>query len=155
MLAQIVTDATQSYQYNKAAESTKTAVAAQYQSWFPDERLNPRTQLKTQMDPKLRSDSQSSSHMALLARISPIIKQSTVQAQSLLMQPSSLSFTLIAPNRDSLDKLTSTLVTQGVTAKLDRVNSNDNGQFTGQMTIDISEDNDPAESSTSQTQTKS
>lgn len=155
LVLQIVTDATQSYQYNKAAESTKTAVAAQYQSWFPDERLNPRTQLKTQMDPKLRSDSQSSSHMALLARISPIIKQSTVQAQSLLMQPSSLSFTLTAPNRDSLDKLTSTLVTQGVTAKLDRVNSNDNGQFTGQMTIDISEDNDPAESSTSQTQTKS
>ena len=155
LVLQIVTDATQSYQYDKAAASTKTAVAAQYQSWFPDERLNPRTQLKRQMESKLRSDSQSSSHMALLARISPIIKQSTVQAQSLLMQPSSLSFTLTAPNRDSLDKLTSTLVTQGVTAKLDRVNSNDDGQFTGQMTIEVAEDSSPKASNTSQRQAES
>ena len=60
---------------------------------------------------QLRTDSQAqSAHMTVLARISPLIKQSSPTAQS-LMQPSSLSFTLIAPNRSSLDEF-ATLVTQ-------------------------------------------
>jgi len=78
--------------------------------------------------------------MAVLARISPLIKQSSMQAQALVMQPSALSFTLISPDRGSLDQFTSTLVAQGLTANLERVNSNEQGQFSGQITVNIMED---------------
>lgn len=146
LVLQIATDGVQSYQYHQATAVTKTAIASQYQSWFPDERLNPRTNLKTQMAPKLGADGQASPHMAVLARISPLIKQSSLNAQSLIMQPSALSFTLIAPDRDSLDKFANTLFTQGLTAKLEGVNSNEQGQFSGQITVSISEDDAPPES---------
>ena len=140
LVLQIATDGVQSYQYHQATAATKTAIASQYQSWFPDERLNPRTNLKTQMAPKLGANGQASPHMAVLARISPLIKQSSLNAQSLIMQPSALSFTLIAPDRDSLDKFANTLFTQGLTAKLERVNSNEQGQFSGQITVDVNEE---------------
>jgi len=138
---QIATDGVQSYRYNEAAAATKIVVADQYQSWFPNEPLSTRTKLQVQLQPKLRSDSQApASHMAVLARISPLIKQSSMQAQALVMQPSALSFTLIAPDRGSLDQFTSTLVAQGLTANLERVNSNEQGQFSGQITVNIMED---------------
>ena len=146
LVLQIVTDGVQSYQYHQATAATKTAIASQYQSWFPDERLNPRTNLKTQMASKLSANGQASPHMAVLARISPLIKQSSLNAQSLIMQPSALSFTLIAPDRDSLDKFANTLFTQGLTAKLERVNSNEQGQFSGQITVSINEDDAAPES---------
>ncbi len=143
---QIAADALQVYRYNAAAAVTQTAVATQYQSWFPDERLNTsRTKLQVQMQPKLRSDSQeSASHLAILARISPLIKQSSLHAQALAMEPSSLSFTLIAPDRDSLDQFANTLTTQGIAATLERVNSNEQGQFSGQITVDIADDTSAA-----------
>ena len=141
LVLQIATDGVQSYRYNEAAAATKIAVADQYQSWFPNEPLSTRTKLQVQLQPKLRSDSQApASHMAVLARISPLIKQSSMQAQALVMQPSALSFTLIAPDRGSLDQFTSTLVAQGLTANLERVNSNEQGQFSGQITVNIMED---------------
>ncbi len=151
IVLQIATDGLQMYRYNAAATETQTAVAAQYQSWFPDERLNSRNKLQTQMQPKLRSDSrESASHLAILARISPLIKQSSLQAQALVMQPTALSFTLIAPDRSSLDKFASTLSAQGLTANLERVNSNEQGQFSGQITVNIvdekSANDSPAES---------
>lgn len=138
LVLQIVTDSVQWYRYQQAATSTQTAIAAQYQSWFPNEPLNPRTKLQTQLQPKLRSDSQnSSSHLAMLARISPLIKQSSLQAQALVMQPTALSFTLIAADRNSLDQFTNTLLDQGIAATLERVNSNEQGQFSGQITVNI------------------
>jgi general secretion pathway protein L len=140
LVLQIATDGVQFYQYNQATMATKTAITNQYQSWFPDERLNPRTNLTTQMAPKLGTNGQASPHIAVLSRISPLIKQSSLKAQSLVMQPSALSFTLIAPDRDSLDKFTNTLFTQGLTAKLERVNSNEQGQFSGQITVSINEE---------------
>ena len=151
LVLQIATDGLQVYRYNAAATETQTAVAAQYQSWFPDERLNARNKLQTQMQPKLRSDSrESASHLAILARISPLIKQSSLQAQALVMQPTALSFTLIASDRSSLDQFASTLSAQGLTANLERVNSNEQGQFSGQITVNIvdekSANNSPAES---------
>lgn len=140
LVLQIATDGAQWYRYNQAAEATQTAIAAQYQSWFAGERLNPNTQLRTQTEPKLRTDAQAQApHMAALSRISPLIKQSSLQAKALIMGPSSLSFTLIAPERSSLDQFTSTLVEQGLSASLERVNSNEQGQFSGQMTIDVIE----------------
>ena len=142
LVLQMATDAVQWYQYNEAAAQTKTEIAAQYQSWFPNEPLSSRTKLQVQLQPKLRSDSQASaSHMAVLSRISPLIKQSSLTAQTLVMQPSMLSFTLIAPNRDSLDQFTSTLVAQGLAAKLEQVNGNEQGQFSGQITVSIIENN--------------
>ena len=142
LVLQMATDAVQWYQYNEAAAQTKTEIAAQYQSWFPNETLSARTKLQVQLQPKLRNDSQASaSHMAVLSRISPLIKQSSLTAQALVMQPSALSFTLIAPNRDSLDQFTSTLVAQGLAAKLEQVNGNEQGQFSGQITVSIIENN--------------
>ena len=90
----------------------------------------------------MRSDSQApASHMAVLSRISPLIKQSSLKAQALVMQPSALSFTLIAPDRGSLDQFTATLVAQGLTAKLEQVNGNEQGQFSGQVTVNVIENN--------------
>ena len=145
LVLQMATDAIQWYQYNDAAAQTKTEIAAQYQSWFPNEPLSARTKLQVQLQPKLRSDSQApASHMAILARISPVIKQSSLRAQALVMQPSALSFTLIAPDRGSLDQFTNTLAAQGLTAKLEQVNSNEQGQFSGQVTVNVIENNSTA-----------
>ena len=144
LVLQMATDGLQIYRYNIATDATQTAIAAQYQSWFPDEVLNTsRTKLQVQMQPKLRSDSQeSASHLAVLARISPLIKQSSLHAQALVMEPTALSFTLIAPDRGSLDQFASTLTGQGIAASLERVNSNEQGQFSGQIIVNI--ENDPA-----------
>ena len=140
LILQMATDGVQWYQYNNAAVATKAEIATQYQAWFPDEPLSTRTKLQVQLQPKLRSDSQApASHIAALTRISPLIKQSTLRAQALVMQPSELSFTLIAPDRKSLDQFTSTLVEQGLNAKLAQVNSNEQGQFSGQVTVNIVE----------------
>jgi len=143
LVLQMATDGVQWYQYNNAAIATKSEIAKQYQSWFADEPLSTRTKLQVQLQPKLRSDSQApDSHMAVLARISPLIKQSSLHAQSLVMQPSSLSFTLIAPDRTSLDTFTSTLTAQGLNAKLAQVSGNEQGQFSGQITVNVIENND-------------
>lgn len=53
------------------------------------------------------------------------------------MQPTALSFTLIAADRNSLDQFTNTLLDQGIAATLERVNSNEQGQFSGQITVNI------------------
>ena len=142
LVLQMATDAVQWYQYNEATTATKTEIATQYQSWFPNEPLSTRTKLQVQLEPKLRSDSQApASHMAVLSRISPLIKQSSLKAQALVMQPSALSFTLIAPDRGSLDQFTATLVAQGLTAKLEQVNGNEQGQFSGQVTVNVVDNN--------------
>lgn len=139
---QVATDALQVYRYNAASANTQAATAAQYQSWFPEDRLNKGNKLQTQMDSKLTNASRASApHIAALSRISPLIKQSSLKAQSLVMQPTAISFILIAPNRDSLDEFTSTLVSQGLSANLERVNGNEQGVFSGQVTVNIVEDN--------------
>ncbi|MGA6100704.1 type II secretion system protein GspL [Psychrobacter pocilloporae] len=145
LVLQMATDGVQWYQYNEATAATKTEIAAQYQSWFTDEPLSTRTKLQVQLQPKLLSDSQApASHMAALSKISPLIKQSSLRAQMLVMQPFALSFTLIAPDRGSLDQFTSTLVAQGLNAKLAQVSSNDQGQFSAQVTVDVVENSDTA-----------
>ena len=142
LVLQMATDGVQWYQYKAATAATKTEIAAQYQSWFPNEPLSTRTKLQVQLQPKLRSDSQApNSHIAVLSRISPLIKQSSLRAQALVMQPTALSFTLIAPDRGSLDQFTNTLVSQGLNAKLEQVNGNEQGQFSGQVTVDVVENN--------------
>ena len=138
LVLQMATDGVQWYQYKTAAAATKTEIASQYQSWFPNEPLSTRTKLQVQLQPKLRSNSQAPDyHIAVLARISPLIKQSSLRAQALVMQPAALSFTLIAPDRGSLDQFTNTLVAQGLNAKLEQVNGNEQGQFSGQVTVDV------------------
>ena len=142
LVLQMATDGVQWYQYKAATVATKTEIATQYQSWFPNEPLSTRTKLQVQLQPKLRSDSQApNAHIAVLSRISPLIKQSSLRAQALVMQPTALSFTLIAPDRGSLDQFTNTLVSQGLNAKLEQVNGNEQGQFSGQVTVDVVENN--------------
>jgi general secretion pathway protein L len=139
----MATDGVQWYQYNQATAATKNEISRQYQSWFADEPLSSRTKLQVQLQPKLRSDSQATAaHMAALARMSPLIKQSSLRAQALVMQPSTLSFTLIAPDRGSLDKFASTLTAQGLHAKLAQVNGNEQGQFSGQITVNVVDSSD-------------
>ena len=142
LVLQMATDGVQWYQYKAATAATKTEIATQYQAWFPNEPLSTRTKLQVQLQPKLRSDSQApNAHIAVLSRISPLIKQSSLRAQALVMQPTALSFTLIAPDRGSLDQFTNTLVSQGLNAKLEQVNGNEQGQFSGQVTVDVVENN--------------
>lgn len=138
LVLQIATDGVQWYRYNQAAATTQAAVAAQYQSWFPNETLSTHKKLQSQMQPKLRTDGQASAtHIAILSRVAPLIKQSSLQAQTLIMEPSILSFTLIASNRSSLDEFTSLLIAQGLNANLESVNSNEHGQFSGQVTVSV------------------
>lgn len=139
LVLQMAADGLQWYRYDAAASATEQAIATQYQSWFVDERLNPRTGLEAQMRDKLRTGTQTSPSMAALARISPLIKQSSLQAQALTVQPTSLSFTIIAPDRDSLDKFANTLNEQGLSASLQRVNSGEQGQFSGEITVNIAD----------------
>ncbi len=155
LVLQMAADAVQWYRYDTAASATEQAIATQYQSWFVDERLNTRTNIETQMRDKLRSGTQTSPSMAALARISPLIKQSSLQAQALTIQPNTLSFTIVAPDRASLDKFATTLNEQGLSASLERVNSNEQGQFSGQITVNIVDNvvneaanNQPAERAT-------
>lgn len=145
LVLQIATDAVQWYRYDAAATATQQTIGKQYQAWFPEERLNPRTELETQLRPKLRTDTQASSSMAAMARISPLIKQASLQAQSLSIQPTALSFTLLAPNRNSLDQFAATLKEQGLNANLERISSNEQGQFSGQIIVNIA-DNSASES---------
>lgn len=141
LVLQMATDALQVYRYEQAATATQSAIAAQYESWFPNEPLSLRTKLQVQLQPKLRVDSQNASpHMAALAKISPLIKQSTLKAQALTIEPSALRFTLIAPDRGSLDQFASTLSAQGLSASLERVNSDDAGQFSGQISVNVATD---------------
>lgn len=142
---QMATDGVQWYRYNNAATATQAEIAAQYQSWFPNEALSTRTNLQAQLQPKLINDNQApASHTAVLSRISPLIKQSSLQAQALVVAPNTLSFTLIAPNRQSLDEFTNTLTAQGLTANLQQVNSDEQGQFSGQITVNIEPDSSAA-----------
>ena len=150
LILQMAADAVQWYRYDVAASATEQAIATQYQSWFVDERLNPRTGLEAQMRDKLRSGTQTSPSMAALARISPLIKQASLQAQALTVQPTSLSFTIIAPDRDSLDKFANTLNEQGLSASLQRVNSSEQGQFSGEITVNIVDNADNADNAINQ-----
>ena len=138
LVLQMATDAVQWYRYNNAADATEAEIATQYQSWFPDEALSSRTKLQAQLQPKLLNDTQApASHTAVLSRIAPLIKQSSMQAQALIMEPGALRFTLIAPDRQTLDTFTESLTAQGFTANLQQVNSNEQGQFSGQVIVTI------------------
>ncbi|MGO1490728.1 MAG: type II secretion system protein GspL, partial [Psychrobacter sp.] len=65
--------------------------------------------------------------------------------QTLVMQPTALSFTLIAADRDSLDEFTSTLVAEGLNAKLAQVSNDEQGQFSGEVTVSVVENIDTQE----------
>ncbi|MDN5565182.1 MAG: type II secretion system protein GspL [Psychrobacter sp.] len=140
LVLQMMADGLQWYRYDAATSATEQAIATQYQSWFVDERLNPRTGLEAQMRDKLRTSAQTPPSMAALARISSLIKQSSLQAQALTVQPNALSFTIIAADRDSLDQFANTLNEQGLSASLQRVNSREQGQVSGQITVNIAND---------------
>ncbi|WP_228730535.1 hypothetical protein [Psychrobacter sp. TAE2020] len=56
-----------------------------------------------------------------------------------------MSFTLLAPDRNSLDQFAATLKEQGLNANLERISSNEQGQFSGQIIVNIA-DNSASES---------
>ena len=136
LVFQLSADALQWYHYKRATAATKEAISAQYQAWFPEERLSAKNTIQLSLAPKLvTSSSAQSPHLALLNRIAPLIKQSSLTAQSLEIEPNALSFTVIGSNRDSLDKFASTLSAQGIQASLGRVSNSEQDKVAGQVTI--------------------
>ncbi len=139
---QFATNGIQWYRYHEAAAATQSATAAQYQSWFPNEPLNARTQLQTQLAPKLRQDhSESSVALTLLSQVSPLIKAASISAQALIFEPDALKMTLIAPDKASLDRLVASVSAQGLTANLEAVNNTDQGGVTGNIRISSDSNN--------------
>jgi len=138
LVFQLSADALQWYHYKQATAATKQATAAQYQAWFPEERLSPKNSIQLSLEPKLTTNNAAESqHIALLNRIAPLIKQSALTAQALEIEPTTLSFTVVGDNRDSLDKFASTLSAQGIEASLGSVNNSEQDKVAGQVTVNI------------------
>lgn len=136
LVMQFVADGLQWYQYAQAADATKAAVAQQYVSWFPDEPLNERTSVRTQLSPKLVSGGAlESDAVALMARIAPVIKQADLTATEVTTQADRLLLTLVAENRNALDEVTQTLSEQGLNARLGTVENVSDAQVGGQVTV--------------------
>lgn len=143
LVFQLSADALQWYRFNQATAATKLATTAQYDAWFPNEPLSPTNDLQVQLQPKLTSaGTAGSEHLALLLRISPLIKQSSLAAQSLVIEPTMLSFTIVGDNRDSLDKFAKSLTAQGIDASLGSVNNSDQDKVAGQVTINLTSTTD-------------
>lgn len=144
LVFQLSADALQAYRYKQATAATKLATKAQYDAWFPNEPLSATNKLAVQLKPKLAATTHTSSeHLSLLTRIAPLIKQSQLVAHSLVIEPRSLSFTVVAGNRVALDKFASTLMAQGIEANLGSINTVNDGsdksdsKVEGQITINI------------------
>lgn len=143
LVFQLSADALQWYRFNQATTATKLATTTQYDAWFPNEPMSPTNTLQVHLQPKLMTaGSAESEHLALLSRIAPLIKQSSLAAQSLVIEPKSLSFTIVGDNRDSLDKFASTLTAQGIDASLGRVNNSEEDKVAGQVTINLASEKD-------------
>ncbi len=122
LVLQMFADGLSIYQYNKVAKATETVINKQYKAWFPDDRLNPKTSLKAQLEPMLTSaGTAENTALALLSRVSPLIKQSNLTASSLLAKEATLKLTLVADNRSELDRFMQKLQQQGMVAELGQV----------------------------------
>ena len=142
LVFQFSADALQAYRYEQATAATKLATKAQYDAWFPNEPLSPTNKLQVQLQPKLTAATTSGSEsLSLLTRIAPLIKQSSITARALAIEPNGISFTVVADNRAALDKFASTLTAQGIQANLGAVSNEggeangSNGKVAGQITI--------------------
>lgn len=140
LLVQMVADAVGDYRYKKAVDATNVAINAQYQDWFPNERLNGRTKLQAQLQPKLaNSNSTEDVGMTLLSRLMPMIKQANLAAQSLNLDDGNVRLRLIADNRNHLDGFVQTLNQQGITATLGSISKDglpaNNEQTTGKNKV--------------------
>lgn len=140
LVFQLSADALQYYQYKQATDATKLATRAQYNAWFPNEPLSPTNTVEVALKPKLAgaADAQSE-HLLILTRLAPLIKQSSLVAQTLVIEPNSLSFTVVGDSRESLDKFASTLTAQGFNASLGSVGNPEPNKVAGQVTIAIAE----------------
>lgn len=119
LLVQLVADAVGDYRYKKAVDATNVAINAQYQAWFPNERLNSRTKLQAQLQPKLaNANGTEDVGMTLLSRLMPMIKQANLAAQSLNLDDGNVRLKLIADNRNHLDGFVQELNQQGISATL-------------------------------------
>lgn len=144
---QIAADALQYYHYQRATEATELATRAQYDAWFPNEPLSPTNTVEVALKPKLANTaSTQSEHLSILSRVAPLLKQSSLVAQTLVIEPNTLSFTVVADNRDKLDKFASTLQAQGFNASLGSVSNPGENQVAGQVTISLSSPNPDGQS---------
>lgn len=121
---QLMVDALQIQQYSTASQATQTAIREQYQAWYPNERLNNRTQLQTQLSPKLiNTAGQNDATSTQMQQISALLRQSDVVASVLNIQPEQIEMTVLANNRQSLDTLVANLQQAGMNANLGTVSN--------------------------------
>lgn len=124
LVLQLAVDALQTKQYSTASKETQTAIGEQYQAWYPNERLNDRTQLQTQLSPKLISTGgQNNATSVQMQQISTLIRQSDVVVSVLTMQPERIEMTVLASSRQSLDTLVANLQQVGMNASLGTVSN--------------------------------
>lgn len=135
-ITQITADALQWYQYEKAATATRAATDEQFTSWFAGESLNPRVDVSSQVKPRLLSDaSNQQPQLALMSRISPLIKQSQLTAESLRWNDSNVVIVVKGENRSGIDQLQKGLTEQGVSANLGAVTPSAEGSVIGEINI--------------------
>lgn len=133
---QFAANTIEAYRYQEAAIATQNATAVQYQSWFPNEPLNPKAKLQTQIAPKLYQDPQADNvPLTLLSKVSPLIKSSSITAQALIFEQDAIKMTLIAENSASLDRLVASLSDQGLVANLESVTAMAQGGVSGNLRV--------------------
>lgn len=138
LITQLLVDTAQWYRYRQANQNLQTAIATQYQTYFPEETYSPRLTLTQQMGNKLNpTQTNQASKTQLMESLSRLIRQQSLTAQSLKIDPNQLTLKIIAPNRSELDQLTKTLNAQGLSAQLGGIENLENGELIGQIKITL------------------
>ncbi len=140
LFTQIIADGLTFNKLKNANRATISATKKQFKAWYPEERLNTRTSIKAQLEPKLKSKGQTdTAMMSLFSQVSPLIQQSALTANNILIDSDSINLELQATNRRQLDGFVNKLQQQGIEAQLGSLRSLDNlnssKKFTGTVSI--------------------
>lgn len=121
---QLLVDGVSKYRYAQSVKQVDNAINRQYQSWFPEERLNSKTSLQLQLKSKLTAGSlQNESVFKTLDKITPLIKTNAVGVTSVEANSNKLALFLVANNRSNIDNLMKAFNDQGLQASLGTVSN--------------------------------
>lgn len=127
LLTSFVVEGLRWYYYQQATKQAKLLLEQQYNQWFPNEKLNTRSNLQRQLASKLvNQQSNQTSVLTILSSIQPILRQYQITTQQLNFQNNRVQLQLVANNADSISKAVSAMSAQGVNAKLGTVTPNSN-----------------------------
>lgn len=135
LLTQIIADGLQWYRYHQAAQATKLVTKEQYDYWFPNEPLNLKLQLQRQIQPKLQTNQDNDHTTIILAQLPNVLQQNGITAQSFNLNSNDIRLTVISPNRENLDKMTTSLNAQGIKTTLGNVSRLEGDKILGQINI--------------------